>query len=297
MKLLSRQKDTSKQRPYWHVDAKWVCALALIVTLAVTLPTAVAHRLTAKEPATEIVAYSLAGLTSPNGIDDTEGLEEIKARVAETGSETITFGGVDITFTAEDVNSLSPRELRLKVFKTFADNFYDRGIEGFAQNSDLSGDALEEAEQDTFLLNSFNAETHSKIGKALVWLITISLVLTVTLVFFSWRFGRLASPGLVFLLVGAPGLLFAAIAGQNPEVTGAARSEEALGYTEAASSFVSYLAPLIVPHFANVYLWVFRLGILLLVVAGIVKIIYTLRNRYANGAAAQPLEEESTEVK
>lgn len=280
MKLPFKIFDTSsKPRPYWHVDAKWVCALLLILALAATLPVVALHRLTTRDNATEIVAYTMAGLTSPQGLDSAEGLETVKARVVEKGSETVVLGGVEVVFTAEDVNTLSPRELRLKVFRAFAASVYDRGVRDLAESQGLDAEAVEKAERDAFLIKNLSADTHGQLGKVLAWMIVADVTLLAALAFFSWRFGRLASPGLVLTLVGLPGLLLWLAARQNPEVSGAARSEDVSNYAEAASSFASFIGPLVVPHFAGPYVFVLVSGVVLLALAAVGRIVYGVINR------------------
>lgn len=281
IKLSFKRSTNPRPRPYWHVDAKWVCALLLAVALAVTLPVAVVHRLTAKETATELIAYTMAGLTSPKGIDNADGLDEIKAKVKKKGSETIKLAGIEIVFTAKDLETLSPRELRLKVFRTFAERFYDQGARGIAEGQGLDKKAVDKAVKDATMISLFGQEAHKRVGTLVVWLVLIDVLLLAAVVFFSHRFGRLVTPGVVMVLVGLPGLLFWAIASQNPEVAGAARSEDAGSNVAALGMFASYVGPLVVPHFAAVYLFVLRTGLVLLGLAAGGRIVYAIVKRRA----------------
>src|SRR5438034_2140865 len=116
-----------KPRPYWHVDLKWTSAILLAFALAGTLPVAGLYRATSEDSGRKIVAYVMAGLASPDGLDSDKGLQEVRDKVHRTGSETLDVGGVPVVVTAADVDTLSPRELRLKVFGSFAARFYDLG--------------------------------------------------------------------------------------------------------------------------------------------------------------------------
>jgi hypothetical protein len=292
-----RRSDAHKPRPYWHVDAKWVCAILLGAALAVTLPVAAAHRLTAREHATELLAYTMAGLTSPNGIDDAEGLDEVKERVKKKGSETVKIAGLEVVFTAKDFETLSPRELRLKVFSAFAERLYDQGARRLAEAQGLDKAAVDKAVKDASMLNLFSQETHKRVGTILVWLVLLDLLLLAALVFFSNRFGRLVSPGLVMLLVGLPGLLFWAIASQNPEVAGAARSEDPESNLAALNLFASYVGPLIVPHFAAAYLFVLRTGLLLLGLAITGRIVYSVIKHRTKAHEHKSTEAETNDKK
>lgn len=261
---------------HWRVDLKWVSALVLIVLLTITLPVIVAYQLTAKESATKLISYTLAGMTSPNGIDSSDGLEEVKQRIAINGSETIKIAGVSVTFTAEDVNTLSPRELRLKVFSAFSNDFYDLGAKGFAEKQGYSGAEVDKFEKDASIFSIFTLKTHNLIGTALAIIILVDLVVAAGLLFFSFRFGKFISLGLVLMLVGLPGLLFMAIAKNNSEVIGAARTEAATSISDMIGGFVSFISPLIVPYFANTYVIVLLSGLGLLLVAALGRIAYKL---------------------
>lgn len=298
LKLPFRRDTDPKPRPYWHVDAKWVCAILLAAVLAVTLPVAAAHRLTAKDNATELLAYTMAGLTSPKGIDDATGLEEIKARVKKKGSETIKLGSLEVVFTAKDLETLSPRELRLKVFRAFAERFYDQGARGIAEAQGLSKAAVDKAVKDASMLSLFSQAAHDRLGTVLGWLIVVNVLLLAALVFFSYRFGRLASPGLIMLLVGLPGLLFWAIASQNPEVVGAARSEDPENNLTAINLFASFVGPLVVPHIAAVYLFVLKIGLVLLGFALSGRIVYAIvKHRAKRHEPHKPTPETETKDK
>lgn len=290
MKLPFKKSEANKPRPYWHVDIKWVCGILLLVALAVTLPVAAAYRLTAKGPATDLVAYTFAGMTSPQGIDSDEGLGEIKARVLQNGSETVSLAGIDIVFTAEDFHTLSPRELRLKVFRAFADRFYDQGAKGFAESQGFDQATAQKFENDASVTGLFSAQAHKKVGTILFWMVLVDVLLIAALAFFSRRFGRLVSPGLVLLLVGLPGIIFAAISSQNPEVVGAARSETASDQFAALGLFANYVAPLVVPHFASVYLFALVSGGGLLSAAALGKIVYSIVHKNSAKAEGQKPE-------
>lgn len=278
---LKRVEKPIKNRKYWHIDAKWVCALLLAITLAATLPVVAVYQITAKEPATRLISYTMAGLTSPDGIDGESGISEVKQRVLRNGSETITLAGVSVTFTANDINTLSPRELRLKVFGAFATKFYDQGAKGFAASQGLDTSAVDKFQNDSSVLSVFTLSTHNFIGGILLWVLLINILLLLGLVLFSHRFGKIVSPGVVMLLVGLPAVILAIFASQNSTVSGTARSATATGSVDMIGSFISFVAPLILPYFANTYLVTLLSGLILLVIAALGRVIYTLAQRHA----------------
>ncbi len=248
--------------------------------LAVTLPVVALFRLTQMGPATTIIAYTLVGLTSPQGIDSPAGLEELTAKVAATGSETLTVSGVAVTITRADVQKLSPRQLRLKVFGAFAAEFYRLGAKGVAASHQASPADATKLQSDATALSFFTSQNHARIGLVAALLVGLSALLTGLLVLFSYRVGRLVSPGLVLGWMGASGLALAAVAthlGALP--AGTARPASADGPLALASGFANYLAPLVVPYLASTYLAVLGAGLFLLVLAVLVRLVIAVKRR------------------
>jgi hypothetical protein len=276
-------KTEKTKRPYWHVDAKWVCALLLALLLAVTLPVISLYRLTCKEPATKIMTYTFAGMTSPDGIDSESGLDEIKQRVLQNGSETITTSGIKVTFTANDVNTLSPRELRLKAFGDFASRFYDQGAKGFAKSQGFDEAAASKFEKDSAAISVLTLSTHKFVGNIMIVIVIFDLLLAAGVVFFSHRFGRLVSLGTVLLLVGLPGVLLSIISSSHSTVAGTARTEVVSSGMDMIGNLISYISPLVVPYFASTYLASLFSGVGILLIATIGRIVYTIVQKYRKG--------------
>jgi hypothetical protein len=280
---MAQMNPSSSTRPYWHVDAKWICALLLFTTLVFGLPVMALYRLTAKGPATSVMSYTLAGLTSPRGIDSEDGLIEIKERVRINKTETIKLAGIAIIFTEQDVNTLSPRQLRLKVFGAFAEKFYNQGAQGIAASQGLDQTTSDQFQKDASVLQLFTKSSHATIGKVVLAISVAALIFLGLAVLFSHRFGRLVTPGVVFLLAGLPGLLFAVIANQNPTVVGAARPETVTNTGAALATFGAFVAPLVVPYFASTYLALLIAGATLLLTALICKIVAIILHRTSKG--------------
>jgi hypothetical protein len=278
MLSLGVQKEV-KARPYWHVDAKWICGLLLGALLVATLPVAVAYKLTERDAATNIIAYAMAGFTSPQGIDSANGLADIQAKTAQTGSTTVTLGGVQVVFTTQDFQTLSPRELRLKVFRTFATELYDKGAYGLAKSQGQDETTARKFENDATLISTLGSAMHARISGIFIGFVVADLVALAGVVLFSHRFGRLVSPGVVFLLVGLPGIIFAAAASHayvsgSPLATG-----DTTDMSTAFGALASYITPLILPHVAGVYMAALGLGTALLVASGVGKLVYMLVRR------------------
>ncbi len=280
--------DTSakpaKRRPYWHVDAKWLSAMLLLVALVGTLPVVALYRATSATSGPKLIAYVMAGMVSPEGIDSVAGLQELKAKIKKSGSQTLNFGGVPVTITAADADQLTPRELRLKVVGGFSEKFYQQGPRQLATQQGATQAGIEKAESDATFLRPLTKEGHDALGRVLLWLGLADVLLLGLLVFFSHRVGRLVSPGVVLFLVGLPGLLFTAIASQPaaPVVTG--RGSDSESVTGQLGAFAGFLVPLVIKDFANVYIWALAVGAGLLFAAAVWRLVLGLRHRFHSKA-------------
>jgi hypothetical protein len=275
-----------KSRPYWHVDAKWLCAITLLALLAVTLPLAIMYQLTDKTSGTKIIAYTLMGMTSPDGIDSEQGLAELKTQLRQTGSVTLNFGGVPATLTTHDAETLTPRELRLKVVGGFAGQFYDQGARGLAVSRHASEEATAKAVSDATFLSPFTREGHAKLKVWLVALGSVCALLLALVIFFSYHAGRLVSPGLTLALAGLPGVLFWTLAQGHSAAPTTARTDNESNPLGAVSGIFSYLQPLIAQTAANTYLIVLFSGLALLVVAPFARLLWRRHSARASTSAS-----------
>jgi hypothetical protein len=127
---------------------------------------------------------------------------------------------VRIAVTAAEIEGRSAREVRLLVFRKLAEPFYRGGVREVAPVLGIRDPkAVARFERDAALLRLFTRESHDRIGRMLLGLALASLVLAALLMRFSFRLGRLASPGLVLLVAGVPALVLSAVirANENAE--------------------------------------------------------------------------------
>lgn len=251
-----------------------------MLAIIVTLPVAALTLLSERSTATNIVTYSLVGLTSPEGIDSARGLEDLQTQVAQQGAKTLSVGGAKVTFTAQDVQTLTPRELRLKAFGGFANKFYDLGPYALAKETGATEDAAKKFQNEATSISVFTAKWHTNAKRILVWMVLADLFLLAIAVLFSYRFGRLATPGVILVTVGAPALPLLAWAHQHPQPMGTARANVAASTLDAAETFANYIAPLAVPSVARVYQVVFVAGSILLAAAFCSALTYHFLRRH-----------------
>lgn len=260
------------ERPHWHVDVKWLVGLLLLPVLAATLGAVGLYRITDERVAVPALSLGLAAALAPEGgLDSDEDIAELRAKLERTpGKRVEVIPGLGISVTAAELDGRSPREARLLIFEKFADPFYRGGPEEVAARAGaMDPRAVERFKRDASLLTVFTRESHDRLGRFLLGLAVASLVLVALLVRFSARFGRLASPGLVLLAAGLPGLVLSAVIKANEQASGGA------GYV------VSELSPSVLDPLRRQYLLVLFVGLGLLVAAGLGKLARRLGPAWA----------------
>jgi hypothetical protein len=265
-------KPTPHARPYWHVDAKWICGILFALGLLASLLLYIASTLTSEKVAVPVATQIVAGMFSRNGLDDDSDLEEFKQKaLKQPGEQVETLPGAFVSKT--DLRTLSPRELRLKIFKQVVEPYYQLGAKGVAakQSSDPAKQA--QIEQQAGLLAYFNKSTHESLQRLFFISLAFLLLPLAGLVYFSAGFGRLVSPGLILVLLTFPGafasLMLAVSSSSSKPVGGESGQGESIAI--AVGSVAPSLALL------------FGLGVALLLAAGIGKAV---ANRKAKTAPA-----------
>jgi hypothetical protein len=208
-------------RPYWHVDAKWICAILALFALGLALMFYTLSTVTKRDFAVRTSATVIGNLFSREGLDSDEGLKELQKKARNTPGDTVTpikeFPA--ITIPKEDIQTLEPRELRIKLFSQLTGTVYDKGLEGAADDFTNNPKDREEFINQASVLGVFTESTHQTV-KTLFWITAIvAIVFLAGVIYFSAGWGRLVSPGLLLLLVGIPGsiigLFIANMAGEG----------------------------------------------------------------------------------
>src|SRR5438105_2500943 len=124
-----KMKVSSTVRPYWHVDAKWICGILLLLALSASLVLATATKITNQQRGPDIAAL-IVGKGFIRG--DSINTEEAKAELAKNGGVIHPLPIMpSVAITAADLN-LSPQDISLKVFRPLTQEIYQNGIEATA---------------------------------------------------------------------------------------------------------------------------------------------------------------------
>lgn len=186
---MSEEKD-SKPRPYWHVDLKWICGIFVFIALFAASVLCVVSTIMSPSVAIPTATYIAAQQFSKNGLDDPKDIEKIKKELEKTHkTEFKPFEGVDARITKSDLNNLTPREIRLKLFRQVVEPIY---------HSQASKETMRQYGVVAFI----NEKMYGTLTSLFAWSLVVSAVFIAGLVYFSHRFGKLVSPALLLLTFG-----------------------------------------------------------------------------------------------
>jgi hypothetical protein len=211
-----------KNRPYWHVDAKWLTGILLVGLLTVTLLMFILVQATGPVQGKGILTSMLASSFSygSGGLDSNADLEIMRQKIAQSpNGEWQPIPGLPIIVRLSDIEGKTAREVRMWFFAQMADPLYQNGAQGLV---DFATDPQMKAafEQGVGPLGFISAATHAKILSIFAVFGLVSLLFLLLLIFFSYRFGKLGSPGCVLFLAAIPGvLLFGGLNGWINQMT------------------------------------------------------------------------------
>jgi hypothetical protein len=259
-------------RPYWHVDAKWICGLVFMFLFGLSLFTWGLYQITNPKSGIDIMTKMITLAFSRDGIDSTKDIDEVKAKLAASPTKTVQPNpALNVTLTEEDIAGKTPREIRYLIFSQVATPIYynGKGAEEVLNTSE----ARANFKKDTFLLRLFSESSHKAIRIAMITLSLLSAVFLGMVVFFSARFGRIANPGFVIFASSwfwALFFVFLTSVSKNFSDTAISFGQDS-GYGTMIGPFVREVVPDIAQVFARFYLYPVFAGLFLLLLATVGK--------------------------
>lgn len=261
---------TRKPRPYWHVDAKWVTGIFSLLMLNFTFLILLFFQATGPVQGKAILTTMIASSFSfeSGGLDATEDVEIMRQKIADSpDGEWQPIPDLQIIVRASDIEGKTAREARLWFFSQMADPLYEKGAQGLTEMT-TDPELKAKFEQGVGVLGFFSAATHSKILIFLLISSVLSFFLLILLVLFSYRSGKLGSPGCVIFLAAIPGVLilnglngWMAKMAQNPPI--ASEQTPMTRYAQLAADVL----PTILKNSLQLYLMLTLVGSILLALA------------------------------
>lgn len=204
--MLSLNMAAPDNRPYWHIDAKWIFGLAFSFFLLATTLIYILDKLTSPEVAIPTATYIVASQFSRQGLDDPTEINKIKQTLSSSGQTRFYpfANNKNVFVTREDIQTLSPKEIRLKIFRQIIEPIYYQKE---------SADSLKQYGILAKINNSTNQLLHRIF---LISLLPLFLSLA-GLIYFSWGYGKLISPAVPLLVLGLlPSMFLFLITHANP---------------------------------------------------------------------------------
>lgn len=155
--------------------------------LSLSLLLFVLANLTSEKTAIPVATIIVASQFSRSGLDDPHDIDDLRKKFFSTG-QTVFHPLPDekVTITKSDLETLSPREIRLKIFRQVVEPFYYGKID-------------EKTQQQAGLLALLNQNSHVIIQKLFLVSIFPFFFTLAGLIFFSYKYGKLISPAVVFI--------------------------------------------------------------------------------------------------
>jgi hypothetical protein len=272
-------------RGSWRIGAKWLFGLICLATIIGAGVLYSASKLTERDAATGIFSGVLTTFAEEGeGFDE---FEEIQAQAAASPDEEFTIDGLTLPVKGSEFAGLSYDEAVELVVGRIAQMLYTEGPESveqfFQAASDTGSEEASEGEGKEFNLGPFallTQDSHDTIRRIFTFSLIPVLILAVALVFFSRRFGRLGSPGIVLAVGTAPFALLWFI------VRRATESADSEGIGGALTQALSPTAA----DVSSAFLRLLVLGVVLVLAAVAGHIGFALWRR-ARSTKAQPDEE------
>jgi hypothetical protein len=191
----------------WRIDAKWLFGLICLATIIVAGVLYSASKVTERNAATGIFSSILISLAKDG--EGAEEFEEYQALAVASPDEDFTIRGASLPIKGRELIGLSYDEALELIVGRIAVMLYTDGPESVEQfftaasgaDSEESS-AGEDEEINLGPLGLLTQDSHDRVRRIFTYSLISVLISSVLLVFFSRRFGRLGSPGII-LAVGA----------------------------------------------------------------------------------------------
>ncbi len=246
----------------WRIDAKWLFGLICLSTIIVAGVLYSASKLTERDVATGI--FSGVMTTFAKEGEGSEEFGEIQAQAAASPDEEFTIEGITLPVKGSEIAGLSYDEAVDLVVGRIAQTLYTDGPDAVEQYFNATPAAGSEeappAEGEEFSLGPFavlTQDTHDIIRRIFTFSLIPILIFAAPLVFFSRRFGRLGSPGVVLAVGAAPFALLWLIA---------ERATKNAGTDGINGALAEPLSPM-AGDVSTTFLWLLALGVALVLAA------------------------------
>lgn len=263
-------KTLPTNRSYWRVNMKWVIALIFIPVFAVTFLLFNLYVITDETNSIKVSSVLLKEMYSPGNNTNANEVQEIRAAIKKSPNKVLLpFPGVDIKITEGDLDKYSTSDIKTRVFQELAKNIYNFDSSKKENNHEGKKGIL----SNLGLMAIFTKEGHVFLGNILVYAVLASALPLSLLIYFSYGFGRLVSPGVVAIIVGLPIIVFLTVLQKKTEESGVILGTSEISIQQRLSAFIGAVGPTISDIFLKNYSILTVIGVILIVAGLIGRII------------------------
>ncbi|MCL5410274.1 MAG: hypothetical protein M1324_00250 [Patescibacteria group bacterium] len=271
--------EHNKVRPYWHLDAKWLVALIFIPVFALAFFLCNLYVMTTEKNAVNVSAALLSALYAPGGDQgNSQEIEQVREAIKKSPDKAFKpFPGSDIQITEQDLDQYSIKDLKGKIFKELAKNIYNFDSSDIKTSSDGKDNSL----STLGAMAIFTKDGHQFIGKIALIVSSIALVFLALLIFFSYGFGRMISPGIIFFIIGLPATILLLLLQKGAGNSSEAVDLEKLSLGQRVGAAVKVVGPQISDVLLKNYIILLLTGVVLILTGIIGRIIQRHKKKKA----------------
>lgn len=274
------KKDFKKPRLYWYVDLKWISGILFLTSLFVAIQVFTLYKITSPQLAIRIITITTASMYSPDGLDDTKTLDEVREKMLAEKTEVFyPFPDKTIAITKSDIQTMSARDLRLKIFSQLAEKIYYNklDIKSVGQSETGQNNAFKQFG----LIAIFTEQFHNSVSSMLWWFALPCVLFLALMIYFSAGFGRLVSPAVVIIIAAGPSALISLAIANAPrrQPVSAAKADDVMA---RVGGVLSDVVPQTVTQISKIYGALLLIAVLLLLTAGLGKLITVIKKGKKN---------------
>lgn len=265
-----------RTRSYWHIALQWLSGVLLFISLSACLLLYNLAGLTERPMAISLSTAITSRLFDQSGLANQLNFGQLKqlAPAVPDGTTLSIPQFPAIRLSKQDILALNQTQLSTSIFSQISSSIYDKGVDGTVSTFASDPATQKSVSTQAAPLNLFTKSTHDLLQRLFTITLAISITLAALLSLLSVRWGRLASVGLVLLLVSPVGVAAALL----------------LTHTGLASQLSSLAPPTVIQtvseHLTHSYLYAALAGLALLAIAGIGKLITSAIGRSRTAAVA-----------
>ncbi|MFA6603456.1 MAG: hypothetical protein WCT10_01285 [Patescibacteria group bacterium] len=219
-------QDPKTPAKCWRTDLKWLYGILFVFSAMAGLFCYTAAQYTDEETVVGLSAHVFAALASPKGLDDETDVASLRVALSKSGGEEMKpFSGLAVKVRESDLIGLTPREVRLFLFRQVGEPIWEDGEAGLKRVAESEAAAAAMKAQGGVGVFGFLSEKNHKLFNDIYpYILCFAFFMLIGVIRFSSGFGQLVSPGIALLIGALPGALLTGWIRQQVETLAAGPS-------------------------------------------------------------------------